>query len=221
MSLNLATAAIFILTYAGVAIGRFPGLRLDRAGIALTGAAFTVAVGAISPEEAYRAIDLDTLALLLGMMIIVGRLQLSGFFRLAARWALAHAHSQPVLLDAVASAAALLSAFLVDDAVCLVMAPLVIETTRTLRRDPVPYSWPSQWPPASAARRRSPSIRRTRSSARSRASPTRSSLRPWRRRRCSAQRSSSFSWPLSRRVSSCPFAASAPAAPRRASTSRR
>ena len=38
MSLEFATAAIFVLTYAGVAIGRFPGLRLDRAGIALTGA---------------------------------------------------------------------------------------------------------------------------------------------------------------------------------------
>jgi Na+/H+ antiporter NhaD/arsenite permease-like protein len=139
MPLKLATAAIFLLTYAAVAIGRFPGLRIDRAGIALTGAAFTIAVGAISPQEAYRAIDLDTLALLLGMMIVVGHLRLSGFFRLVARWALAHAHSQPVFLLAVAVTAGLLSAFLVNDAVCLVMAPLVIETTRALKREPVPY----------------------------------------------------------------------------------
>jgi Na+/H+ antiporter NhaD/arsenite permease-like protein len=139
MLLKFATAAIFLLTYAGVAIGRFPGLRIDRAGIALTGAAFTVAVGAISPQEAYRAIDLDTLALLLGMMIVVGHLRLSGFFRVGARWALEHAHSQPVFLIAVALTSGLLSAFLVNDAVCLVMAPLVIETTRALRRDPVPY----------------------------------------------------------------------------------
>ncbi len=138
MPRELATATIFVLTYAGVAIGRFPGLRIDRAGIALTGAAFTIAVGAISPQEAYRAIDLDTLALLLGMMIVVGHLRLSGFFRLAARWALAHAHSQPVFLLAVALPAGLLSAFLVNDAVCLVMAPLVIETTRALERKPVP-----------------------------------------------------------------------------------
>ncbi len=139
MPLELATATIFILTYAGVAIGRFPGLRIDRAGIALSGAAFTIAVGAISPQEAYRAIDLDTLALLLGMMIVVGHLRLSGFFRLTARWALAHAHSQLVLLLLIAVTAGLLSAFLVNDAVCLVMAPLVIETTRTLKREPVPY----------------------------------------------------------------------------------
>src|SRR5437660_9706322 len=97
----LATAAIFILTYAGVALGRIPGLRLDRAGIALTGAALMMAVGAITPDEAYRAIDLDTLALLLGMMIVVAHLRLSGFFRLVTGWALANAHSPLILLGTV------------------------------------------------------------------------------------------------------------------------
>ena len=136
---TFATAAIFILTYAGVALGRIPGLRLDRAGIALTGAALMMTVGAITPEEAYRAIDLDTLALLLGMMIVVAHLKLSGFFRLLTGWALAHAHSPLVLLATVAVTTGALSAFLVNDAVCLVMAPLVIEVTRSLRRDPIPY----------------------------------------------------------------------------------
>jgi len=120
-------------------LGRIPGLRLDRAGIALTGAALMMTVGAITPEEAYRAIDLDTLALLLGMMIVVAHLKLSGFFRLLTGWALAHAHSPLVLLATVAVTTGALSAFLVNDAVCLVMAPLVIEVTRSLRRDPIPY----------------------------------------------------------------------------------
>jgi len=136
---TFATATIFILTYAGVALGRIPGFRLDRAGIALTGAALMMAVGAITPEEAYRAIDLETLALLLGMMIVVAHLKLSGFFRLVTGWALAHAHSPLVLLTTVAVTTGVLSAFLVNDAVCLVMAPLVIEVTRSLRRDPIPY----------------------------------------------------------------------------------
>jgi Na+/H+ antiporter NhaD/arsenite permease-like protein len=136
---ELLTAAIFLATYAGVALGRIPGLRLDRAGIALTGAALMLAVGAISPQDAYRAIDLDTLALLLGMMIVVAHLKLSGFFRLVAGWALTHARSALVLLAAVAVTSGLFSAFLVNDAVCLVMAPLVIEVTRSLRRNPVPY----------------------------------------------------------------------------------
>jgi Na+/H+ antiporter NhaD/arsenite permease-like protein len=134
-----ATAALFIVTYAGVALGRIPGLRLDRAGIALTGAASMMAVGAITPAEAYRAIDLDTLALLLGMMIVVAHLKLSGFFRLVTGSALTHAHSPLILLAAVAITTGALSAFLVNDAVCLVMTPLVIEVTRSMRRDPVPY----------------------------------------------------------------------------------
>jgi Na+/H+ antiporter NhaD/arsenite permease-like protein len=122
-----------------VALGRIPGLRLDRAGVALTGAALMMAVGALTPQEAYRAIDLDTIVLLLGMMIVVAHLKLSGFFRLVAGWALTRAHSPSLLLAAVVVTAGTLSAFLVNDAVCLVMAPLVIEVTRALRRDPVPY----------------------------------------------------------------------------------
>jgi Na+/H+ antiporter NhaD/arsenite permease-like protein len=136
---TFATGAIFLLTYTGVALGRIPGLRLDRAGIALTGAALMMAVGAITPQEAYAAIDLDTLALLLGMMIVVAHLKLSGFFRLVTGWALEHAHSPPVLLATVAITTGALSAFLVNDAVCLVMTPLVVELTRSLRRDPIPY----------------------------------------------------------------------------------
>jgi Na+/H+ antiporter NhaD/arsenite permease-like protein len=80
-------------------------------------------VGALTPEEAYRAIDLDTIALLLGTMIIMAHLKISGFFRLVAGGALAHAHSPLVLLAAVAITSGPLSAFLVNDAVCLVMAP--------------------------------------------------------------------------------------------------
>ena len=98
-----------------------------------------MAVGAITPEEAYRAVNLDTLALLLGMMIVVAHLRLSGFFRLVTRWALVHAHSPLILLTSVAITAGVFSAFLVNDAVCLVMAPLIIEVTRSLRRDPIPY----------------------------------------------------------------------------------
>ena len=135
----VVTAIIFVLTYGGISLGRIPGLRLDRAGIALTGAALMMAVGAITPEEAYRAVNLDTLALLLGMMIIVAHLRLSGFFRLVTRWALVHAHSPFILLTTVTITAGAFSAFLVNDAVCLVMAPLVIEVTRFLRRDPIPY----------------------------------------------------------------------------------
>lgn len=138
-TLTILTCIVFFLTYGGIALGRIPGFRLDRAGIALTGAALMMAIGAITPEDAYRAVNLDTLALLLGMMIVVAHLRLSGFFRLVTRWALTHAHSPLILLATVAATAGAFSAFLVNDAVCLVMTPLVIEVTRSLRRNPIPY----------------------------------------------------------------------------------
>lgn len=136
---SLASAAIFVLTYGGIALGRIPGLRLDRVGIALLGAACMLAAGVLTPEEAYRAIDLDTITLLLGMMVIVAHLRLSGFFRLVNGWAVAHAHSPLVLLSVVTLTTGVFSAFLVNDAVCLVMAPLVLDVTRRLGRHPVPY----------------------------------------------------------------------------------
>jgi Na+/H+ antiporter NhaD/arsenite permease-like protein len=66
---------IFIATYAVVAVGKLPVYRIDRAGAALLGAALMVATGVLSLEEAYRAIDFDTIVLLLGMMIVVANLR--------------------------------------------------------------------------------------------------------------------------------------------------
>ncbi len=134
-----AAVAIFVATYAVMAVGKLPGFHLDRAGAALLGAALMVATGIMSLEDAYRAVDLDTIVLLLGMMIVAANLRLSGFFRLVTAWAVTRAHRPLPLLAAIVLAAGVLSAFLVNDAICLVMAPLVIELTRALRRDPVPY----------------------------------------------------------------------------------
>ncbi|WP_245276172.1 SLC13 family permease [Methylocapsa aurea] len=135
----LATGTIFIATLAGVALGRAPGLRIDRAGMALVGAALMLAIGALSLEDALRAVDLETIALLLGMMIIVAQLRLSGFFELAGRFAIKRAHGPFRLLAAIVMVTGFFSAFLVNDVICLVMAPLVIDVARALRRNPAPY----------------------------------------------------------------------------------
>lgn len=131
--------AIFIATYLVLAFGRLPGLRLDRAGAALLGASLMVACGALAPEAAYRAIDLDTITLLIGVMIVVANLRLSGFFRLVITWAARRAGHPLTLLLAVTSSSGLFSAFLVNDTVCIVLTPLVLDLTRRLRRDPLPY----------------------------------------------------------------------------------
>ena len=136
---EIAAAVIFAASYLALAVGKIPGLSIDRAGVALVGAGLMVASGALSLDEAYKAIDLDTITLLLGMMIVVASLRLSGFFAVATTWVLEHAKSPIVLLCAVSATSGVFSAFLVNDAICLVLAPLVLELTRRMGRQPVPY----------------------------------------------------------------------------------
>jgi di/tricarboxylate transporter len=115
---RVAAATIFVASYVALAIGRVPGLAIDRAGVALVGASLMVACGALPLDQAYQAVDLDTLTLLLGMMILVANLRLSGFFRLAAGWVMRRARRPLALLAAVAAVSGMFSAFLVNDAVC-------------------------------------------------------------------------------------------------------
>src|ERR1700675_433871 len=124
-SRSVAAAVIFIGSYLALAIGRIPGLSIDRAGIALVGAGLMVASGALSLDDAYNAVDLDTIVLLLGMMIVVANLRLSGFFAIASGWVMARAKRPLILLAGIVLTSGILSAFLVNDAICLVMAPLV------------------------------------------------------------------------------------------------
>ncbi len=134
-----AAIAIFAATYAVIAFGRMPGLRIDRTGAALLGGALMVATGAIPLEAAYRAIDWNTIALLLGMMIVVAHLRLAGFFALATAWAVARARHPLPLLAAIVVLSGGLSAFLVNDTICIVLTPLVLDIVLHLRRNPVPY----------------------------------------------------------------------------------
>jgi Na+/H+ antiporter NhaD/arsenite permease-like protein len=132
-------ALIFAATYVVVALGRMPGLRLDRTGAALLGGSLMVASGSLSLEEAYRAIDGDTLALLLGMMIVVANLRFAGFFAVAGAWVARLARHPLGLLAGVTVVSGTLSAFLVNDTVCLMLTPLVAELALAMERDPVPY----------------------------------------------------------------------------------
>jgi len=135
----LATILIFAATYLVMAIGRLPGLRVDRTGAAIIGASLMLAANTLTVDEAYRAIDYDTIILLFGMMIVVANLRLSGFFTLVAAWVVEHAHRPLVLLSSVVLVSGVFSAFFVNDTMCLVLTPLVLEITTRLGRNPVPY----------------------------------------------------------------------------------
>src|SRR6516225_1573598 len=135
----IATVTIFIATYAVVGVGKVPVYRIDRAGAALLGGSLMLAIGVLTPQEAYRAIDFDTITLLLGMMIVVANLRVCGFFRLVTDWIATHVRRPLALLVAIALASGTLSALLVNDTICLVMTPLVLELVTAVRRNPIPY----------------------------------------------------------------------------------
>jgi Na+/H+ antiporter NhaD/arsenite permease-like protein len=135
----LATYLIFAGTYVVLAIGRLPGFRVDRTGAAIIGASLMLVTNVLTVEEAYAAINYDTIILLFGMMIVVANLRLSGFFTLVSAWVVEHARRPMWLLCGIVAVAGVFSAFFVNDTMCLVMTPLVLEITGRLRRNPVPY----------------------------------------------------------------------------------
>ena len=139
--MTIATWIIFVLTYAGLALGKVPGLRMDRAGIALVGATLMLVTGALTLEQAVRpdSVDYKTLAILFGMMIVIAFLRLSGFFMQLSEWALRRMQSPLGLLGATIGLSGVLSAFLINDVVCLTLTPLVLHLARRLRIDPVPH----------------------------------------------------------------------------------
>ena len=130
---------MFAATYVVVGLGRLPGLRLDRTGAAVVGAAFLVAFQVVTPEQAYRLVDMGTLVLLFGMMVLVGHLRLAGFFRWAGVTVARRARTPHQLLAGLVFLSGVLSALFLNDTVCLALTPLVLEVTAALGVRATPY----------------------------------------------------------------------------------
>ncbi len=133
------TATIFVLVYIGMLAGGLPFLQLDRAGIALLGAIGLLASGAISLDQAGRAIHVPTLLLLFSFMVIAAQLRLGGFYAWTATRIGAMNAGPPTLLAALVVAVAALAAVFSNDVVCLAVAPVWIEICARRRLDPVPF----------------------------------------------------------------------------------
>lgn len=133
------SALVIVVTLIGVAIGRYPKLRMNRATIALVGATILMALGTISLDQAFQAIDMNTIFLLFAMMVLNVNLRLSGFFQIITAWVVKRAHSTRQLLALILFSSGVLSALFLNDTIVLMFTPLVIEITLTLKRNPLPY----------------------------------------------------------------------------------
>ena len=135
----MIAAVIFAFTYVAFSVGRVPWLRSDRVAAAIVGAVLLVALGVLSVSEAQASVDGATLGLLFGMMVLSAALEVSGAFAMVGFWVTRRARSPFALLAAVSVSSALLSAFLINDVVCIAFTPLVLQIADALERDPRPY----------------------------------------------------------------------------------
>ena len=134
----IAAYIIFLASYLVFALGKFPGFKIDRPGAAIIGAVAMVAARVVSPAQALHFIDFSTIVLLFSMMLIVGNLHLVGFFEWIAEGVLRRLRPAR-LLPAVIFTSGIFSAFFVNDIVCLVMVPFVLNITRRMKLPPLPY----------------------------------------------------------------------------------
>jgi Na+/H+ antiporter NhaD/arsenite permease-like protein len=137
--MDLVVLAVFVFVYGGMFLGEIPGLALDRTGIALLGAIALVVLGKSSPDAAMDSIDVPTLALLFGLMVVSAQFRLGGFYAHVVRRVAAMDASPERLLGWIVAVAGILSALLANDIVVLAMAPALIEGCARRRLDPVPF----------------------------------------------------------------------------------
>ncbi|MGE5443550.1 MAG: SLC13 family permease [Ignavibacteriales bacterium] len=136
---TLYAALIFILTYILISVQKVPRIKLDRAAGVSIGAILMVLAKVITLDEAYGFIDLNTIAFLLGMMVLIAYLSISGFFEPIASWIVKVSGNTSKMLFLVILLSGILSALFVNDTICLLFTPIILSASRSIRVNPIPF----------------------------------------------------------------------------------
>lgn len=139
LAASLAQYLILAISYLGLAIGYLPGLRMNRATIALVGSALLVGLGLLSIEQAWQAIDATTILFLLSMMVVNANLAYAGFFQLALVSLTRVTRSPLGILVVLSCGSGILSAFFLNDTIAIIFTPLTLSLTQALNLNPIPY----------------------------------------------------------------------------------
>lgn len=135
----LFTTAVFVLTYVAISVRRLPGIDIGMHTSALIGGALMILFGVVSPQSAWDSLNLNLLFLLLGMMLMVGALDVCGFFGIVSNLLMRRVKDGRRFLVRTMLLSAVLSALMLNDAVVLLLAPAVVRCCRSMRANPVPY----------------------------------------------------------------------------------
>lgn len=134
----IGTYSVFIASYIVFALGKFPGMKIDRPGAAIIGAVLMFTTGAVRANNALHLIHFGTIVLLFSMMLVVAYLHLAGFFDWVTELVVTRLKPHH-LLPTVVFLSGLLSAFFVNDIICLVMVPFVLKVAGRMGIKPIPY----------------------------------------------------------------------------------
>ncbi len=134
-----AIPIIFAITYVGIAIGRVPGLKLSRVGIALLGAIAMMLFGRLDTQKVIACVNWPTILLLFGFFVISAQLRLSGFYDKVANAVGARLDRPGRFLIVLMAVTGGMSAFLNNDIMCFVFTPIVGSALLRKRINPVPF----------------------------------------------------------------------------------
>ncbi len=138
--ITFATLMIFLVTYAGIAVGHWCFLKLDRTGIALLGGIAMLAFGCIRLPQAVASVNMESILLLFALMVIASQLHYAGFYTWIAGTISGELLNRPALFLAVLIVSGgILSAFLNNDVVVLAVAPVITVSLLRKRMNPVPF----------------------------------------------------------------------------------
>ena len=131
----LFAGSLFVLTYLLIVTE-----RLNRAIIAMMAAALMIIGGVLTQEAAIQGVDFNTIGLLTGMMIIVGITRDSGVFQYLAIRSAKMVKADPWgILVMLMFVTAVLSALLDNVTTVLLIAPITLLITDTLKISAYPY----------------------------------------------------------------------------------
>ena len=130
---------VFAVVYLGMFLGELPRLQVDRVGVALLGAIVLLVSGSVSLDRAMTYVDVPTMALLFGMMVLSAQLRLGGVYAALTRRAGTMAGGPPALLAMVVVLVGALAAVFTNDIVALAVTPVVVALCRERRLDPLPF----------------------------------------------------------------------------------
>src|SRR5271157_3666022 len=136
--MHLATF-IFALTYLLISLGENSPRKLDRPTAALMGAVLMLITGSLTRHEAFAALDFSTLAILFGMMVLLAVLMQSGLPGRLAVKALSRCPGPHVMLAFTVFFSGIASAVMLNDTVCLLATPLLLEMTAQVGISATPY----------------------------------------------------------------------------------